>query len=402
MFSTIYTRPVLVNPTKHAFDCDLASLRQPLSAAFSSVGNNTGNMAFLTAILQTIDRVLPIDQRRLADADVKIWGCSNFLATNREIKVSDSPIYRDGTPLVAIGLGAQGSLRGEIYTLPEATAQWIRTIRALRPNGNPNISVRGQYTFNILEANGLADGVVVIGCPSHFISPNPHLGESISNKLKSDTHRFIGIAPANPLSLSNKLLEIDSWLLEIINRHDGSILVQHPYELWQLAAGNSDEIDLISLEKIRQSIASNHALDSFLTWYKTRARIFYNIPSWLLHLRSLDLVLSMRIHGTQLALQSGTPALCIAIDSRQVELCETMKIPFIPMSSFSVSMSLSDVIEYLRNHDWAVFDQNRRRMAADYASFLNRNGLIPSSHLLALAGDCDRPDDDQIKKTIGA
>ena len=67
--------------------------------------------------------------------------------------------------------------------------------------------------------------------------------------------------------------------------------------------------------EIRSQVVSDAILPDlsdmdFIHWMRLHGRLFDNVPSWLLHLRSLDIVVSTRIHGTQLALQAGTPAIC--------------------------------------------------------------------------------------------
>lgn len=379
----MYQRPVLLNFTKHSMG--ISSPWQTLEENFSSVGGNTGNMAFLHAILLTVKGILPLTERPIAEADIKIWGCSNFIAPNRDMKVNNSPIYLDGKPMVAIGLGAQGLLSGEPFSIPENTIEWVKTLRALAPNRHCNISVRGKYTYDLLKLNNLHDGAVVLGCPSLFIAPHKHLGEKIKRKLNNSNLRFIGIAPGNPLTLSKQCIEIESWLVELLNRHGGTMLVQHPLELWQLSVGHSAELSISVLNDIRLKIAPHLNNEEFLIWYKTRARSFHDVTSWLYYLRGLDLVVSMRIHGAQLALQSGTPALCIAIDSRQVELCEVMKVPYLPMSEFTPSMTQADVLDRLRKHDWDLFDENRRQLASSYLDFLRNVGLSPSEHMMSLS-----------------
>lgn len=376
----MFERPVLINPTRSSVDNAAMSTVEEFSTA---VGTNTGNMAFLHAALTVVEGIQPISQRPFQDADVKVWGCANFIAPNREMKVTSSSIYDDGSPMVALGLGAQVPLSGEFFNIPLNTIEWIRKVRELAPGKAPNISVRGRHTYALLEANGLAEGCEALGCPSLFIASHRDLGARIREKLEGPA-RFFGFAPGNPQSKHPQCIQIENWMVRTLTRLGGSYLIQHPIEMLRVACGDARAQDPESLELIRAKLAGDMSLDAFLIWIKQHGRVFHDVPSWLFHNSGLDFIVSMRIHGAQMALQAGTPALVLAIDSRQVELCEIMKMPYLVMSDFAPEIGIEDLRARARAHDWAAYDENRLELAGRFVRFLEGNHLAPSAHLTGL------------------
>ena len=103
------------------------------------------------------------------------------------------------------------------------------------------------------------------------------------------------------------------------------------------------------------------------------------------YLRTCDLVMGTRIHGTILALQSGTPALCIALDARHRELCETMLVPWVWWEDVKDGITVADAVELLKDVDWYEFDRNRKKLAREYITFLTNNGLKASAAVAAIA-----------------
>lgn len=374
--------PVLMNYTRPTAGVDIPFVG--LQEFSARMGHNTGNMAFLHALMMSIDQIKHVTERPLAQADIKIWGCSNFVSSRRSMIVDDNPIYTDGTPLVAIGLGAQASSREVVLEIPEPTQHWIRTLSAMAPSDGPNISLRGEYTYQVLSRYGLQERCEVLGCPSLYISPNTSLGAEIRSKLSAPLE-FIGAAPGNIGNVSQKHRGLERDLFRLVDRYKGSYLLQHPPELFSLVLGNSRDVDQRFAAKVRDAIAPELSVMEFVHWIRLHGRLFDSVPSWLLHLRSLDLVVSTRIHGAQLALQSGTPAVCIAVDARQLELCEIMQIPYIDSSELLRELSLDLIRERLAAVDWDEFDANRRHLARRFIAFLTRNGLEPTIQLSQLA-----------------
>jgi hypothetical protein len=82
-----------------------------------------------------------------------------------------------------------------------------------------------------------------------------------------------------------------------------------------------------------------------------------------------------------LALQVGTPAVCIVHDSRTQELCELMKVPHIFAKDIIGGISREQVEAAVKEFNIDEFFDNRRKLAERYIDFLKWNNLEPSHHL---------------------
>lgn len=56
------------------------------------------------------------------------------------------------------------------------------------------------------------------------------------------------------------------------------------------------------------------------------ARAFFDLPSWISHLGECDFAVGARTQSVMLARQAGMPALCIAHDSRTLEMCQLCRV----------------------------------------------------------------------------
>lgn len=98
-----------------------------------------------------------------------------------------------------------------------------------------------------------------------------------------------------------------------------------------------------------------------------------------------DFVVGPRIHGIMLALQAGVPALCIAIDSRTKELCETMKVPYVMAADIRSGLTRRDLLKYF-HFDPDEFDANRKMLAQRFVHFMESNKIKPDASLYGIAG----------------
>ena len=151
----------------------------------------------------------------------------------------------------------------------------------------------------------------------------------------------------------------------------------------KLARGKASSSSKAVLLKIKAYICPTLSPDAFIRWAGTYARSFYNIPDWIAYLRQFDFVVGTRIHGIVLALQAEVPALCIAHDSRTLELCETMRIPYMASTDMATGITQEDIPQ-LFNFYPEEFDLNRAKLARSYVRFLRNNGLEPASFLAEL------------------
>lgn len=351
-------------------------------------GENTGNLAFCHAISRALGGDLnsilwdaPAPQID-AMGDIGVITMANQLGSHVDLGWAAKPLQDVKCKLVGIGLGAQAGSLQEEPEIPEGTLDWIRNIQERAPGSHPNIAMRGEFSQRALERYGLADRTIVLGCPTLFISPDKKLGKTIAtrfNKTPSNIAITAGHQRWTHLStLENSLVEMAS------STGGGAYICQSPLEMVMLGRGEASLMSLESRNACRNYIAPHMSDDDFVTWSIRHAHSFFSAASWMEYVRRFDFVIGTRIHGAMLALQVGVPALCLAHDSRTVELCQTMLIPYVRAQDIASGITL-DMLPDLFNFDPELFDQNRTKLAKTYVNFLQSNQLTPAPYLKALA-----------------
>ena len=353
---------------------------------YQRVGHNTGNLAFHHAIKQQLNIRTPavpwgapaaqID----AAGSIAILPCANQVGAHLDYGNLAQKFSELKNPIVAIGLGAQGGLDKKIPVVPQGTINWLKAIAEHSCSSSPNIAVRGPFTLEVLEHYGLADKAVVLGCPTLFINPDPHLGQKIASRIREPKK----IAVPSGHQRWAHLSRIESSLARMVSATGGSYIGQSPLEMVKLTRGESDQLDQDSLSQCRDYAMPEMDLEEFNTWAKRHGNVFFDIPSWMEHYRRFDFVIGARIHGVMLALQAGVPALCVAHDSRTLELCTAMKVPYVIAKDVQQGIQRKDLLK-LFNFDAQEFDDNRQRLCKQYIYFLAENNLNSAGWLHKIA-----------------
>lgn len=347
-------------------------------ALYERVGHNTGNLAFHHAVSNILGGQLPTVSW-YADAaaintrgDIGVLPCANQLGPHVNYAALGDSFQSVDRPLVAIGLGAQGSAGyGDIPEVPEGTLRWVRAIAERAPSDQPNISVRGPFTLRVLEHYGLADRAVVLGCPTLFLNPDPELGRKVEARIDGSFER---IAVAGGHQNWKHLARLEQSLTRLMAATDGVYVVQSPKEMVAMGRGDVDRLSESALGYLRDYTAPELTIDEFKRWARRYARAFFDIPGWMEYLRRFDLVIGPRIHGVMLGLQAGVPSLCIAHDSRTREMCETMMVPFVMAQDVAGGITRAQLASIVK-FDGAAFDHNRQELGRSTGRFLQANGL---------------------------
>ena len=355
--------------------------------ALQAVGDNTGNLAFCFAIDRqlggNLKSILWHASPELIDSfgDLGVLTLANQLGPHADLGYLATNFRKLKCGLVGIGLGAQAGNSEEEVTIPDGTLDWVRAIQEHSVNNGPNIALRGEFSRRALERYGLSERTVVVGCPTLFINPDNKLGEVISSKLDRD-FKFIAVTAGHQRWVH--LSRIESSLAAMATVTGGAYVCQSPLQMVQIGRGEADSISPKDLEDCKNYIAPYMSDEEFIVWTKNHARSFFSAAAWMEHIRRYDLVIGTRIHGVMLALQSGVPGLCIAHDSRTVELCETMLVPFVHAKDVAQGIKRSDLRKLIK-FDPTEFDQNRKKLASIYLNFLAQNTLTPAPYLSDLA-----------------
>ena len=351
------------------------------------VGENTGNLVYAHAISSHIEgrpRVLrfrtPAETLNRAGRIGVIQG-ANQIGTHFSAGPDRARRLEKVTArLVIIGLGAQSDIAQTIPDLPPGALDWVRRVAERRSEGSRNLGVRGPFTLEVLRRHGLDQHAEVIGCPSLFLNPDPRLGLRIG--ARQSRLRRIAVVAGHPTW--RRLAAIEASLGRLVSETGGSYIGQHGLTMMKLTRGQARDLTEDDLESLRAYVCPDMDPVEFERWSRRHGRVFFSVPDWIDHLRTFDFVVGTRIHGTVVALQAGVPALCVVHDSRTLELCQTMGIPYVLADAVLQGVDRDTLLSHFR-FDPDAFDANRRRLAAAYVAFLERNGLRPVRWLRALS-----------------
>ena len=358
--------------------------------AFGSVGDNTGNLAFCFAINRALGGNLSSVLWNANPKDIESHGkigiitLSNQLGEHSNFGSLTNSFKNIDISMVGIGLGAQSGSNFAIPNVPEGTIDWIRVIQEKAITNYPNIAVRGDFSFKVLEKYNLADKSVVLGCPTLFINPAKNLGKIIHDRYEAGGLSKIAITAGH--QRWKHLSKLEASLVKIAQDNHGAYICQSPLEMVQIGRGEAKYMSLEIRNDCRDYIAPWMTDEEFIKWTEFYAYSFFSASAWMEYIRRYDFVIGTRIHGVMLAMQSGIPGLCIAHDSRTIELCETMAIPHVKATEVSQGLTKED-IKKIFQFDYKSFDLNRIEKAKIYVDFLTKNKLNPESYLQTLSAN---------------
>lgn len=198
------------------------------------------------------------------------------------------------------------------------------------------IGVRGYETQEVLHKLGI-DNVRVIGCPSFF---------------KNGPDRFI--EKKDKIDLNNVIFTSEFNIDIIKNRH---VVIQgNNKELWEVLCFDKSikDIQPYNLEVLLNS----------------KPVMFSNNQSWETYLSKFDFCAGVRLHGAIVALNSGTPAVCVHNDARTKELCSYLKIPYFPEYLYE-----SDIQKIYDACDYTEMNKNYNKLYYNFEDFLVKSGL---------------------------
>jgi hypothetical protein len=354
-------------------------------------GMNTGNLAFIHAILtQIADPVTIVPWHARADAyrdvDIILIPCANQLGRHTDLGGHAKLLKEAGKPVVAIGLGAQAEAIGAEITLTEGTRAWVDIINSRRPSGGlSNIYTRGPYTSSQLARFDVPDSVPG-GCPSHFTNPAVDLGKRVhAHWSKLEAPRALTVTGGHQNWAKARIVEQQLISLMQDPRCFGQYVVQSEADLVRVARGDFDLVELGTLEKLREHLTPHYTMDEFKAWCRMYARAFFDVPAWMDSLRNCDLTIGPRYHGTALALQTERMGVTVAIDSRTQELCMETGVPYLTVEDLQTRPITRASLKRMIKFDPVAYDKQRIAKARGFVAFLEGNGMSPAPFLYKIA-----------------
>ena len=309
--------------------------------AMQAVGNNTGNLAFQYACHQIVaDHRLvvghdipwdPVQVRR--DCRAVLIPSANFIREGFDFTGMVEFLEKTELPLIFVGLGAQApNYTQRNFDLHASVYRLIALIK----ERSPKVSVRGDFTREVLDSFGVAHSVVT-GCPSNFINPDDNLPDVIARKLQRQPRSFIthGDEPW-PKERLKQLVErrLAGWTQQgAAMQSQQSVPVfmafirrNNPYAVEQ----PGDHLQ----ESLRKALLPEATPEQFMDYLAAKLRVYFSVPQWMEDSSKYDFSVGLRLHGNMIAWQAGTPALWIHHDSRTRELAEVMAVPSLDVETF--------------------------------------------------------------------
>jgi Polysaccharide pyruvyl transferase len=350
----------------------------------NAVGSNTGNLAFRHAVHGHIappNTHVPwgSDPGWVREmCDLLVIPSSNQVNPAADFSARADFLDKVNLPCLALGLGVQAPAPEVDIHLGHGTIRYLRSLAAR----SRSIGVRGEYTAAVLAKYAIKN-TVVIGCPSNFINPAATLGAAIERKLGAGVFDRLVMTD---VELQHRALDrkLFRWML----KSAGAYVCQSQRVLISLARGRMDEVIPAEMDYLQRYLMPRRlrrlrSRSWFAAMSRRRMRVFFDVGAWLEFLAGFDLALGVRFHGNLLAVQAGTPGICIAHDARTQELCTTTRLPQVSLQQVISARSVAEVVEAAA-FDGAGYDTRRTLSARAYRKLLADSGVEVSARLNAL------------------
>jgi len=199
------------------------------------------------------------------------------------------------------------------------------------------------------------------------ISRAPDLGQVLETKwnnvvakLASEHTLKVGIALPALKDSTDMYSKIVDMLLLVCKSHDCYFIAQAPNDKPQLLKHAKGKVDREKILHFREGVES---------WFK--------------FIRSLDFVVSTRIHGGMAGIANDIPTIIVPTDFRILELVNAMKLPHISFEDATNRdyESLFDLITAAKK-DFKEFERKRRNHLKEYKRILESAGLEMDPALL--------------------
>jgi polysaccharide pyruvyl transferase WcaK-like protein len=254
---------------------------------------------------------------------------SNAKGLNTQMDLLPNP----DIPVLVLSIGAQNSSFDYFQLRP----QMMNALSKLERRAT-KIFLRGDYTLNLLKHNNVPNisKYVSLGCPSMLLQDIDW--EKHASKWSSLTEES-NIAIAIPgFSQSKYYL---NQLIPYSKRPNVYTIVQTMPRVIKFAKGAKSGTgwfkDLGVADTEFDAIVSN----------QKNFKSFTDIKEYMTFLEDIDFCIGTRIHATIAGILSGTPSLCLALDSRTLELCQKMHIPHVDCTS---PVDIGDIFDFIKNN----------------------------------------------------
>ena len=355
-----------------------------------ATGGNTGNVAFVHAVQSILaDKYQIIDWGANPEVvnqkfERLVICCANQIGSHVDLANWGSKLKEFNLPVILIGLGAQSNKIGDIPEVPQGTIDFLEIVAQLKISAAiNNIVTRGNFSSAVIQHYGFESSP--FGCPSLLTSTDPFLGQTCFNNQNNRKNKRIMVPGGNPFHPSSC---IESILVELVNKHHGEYVLQHPDLLFNLVLDDGKYITEKQFDLLKKVYSDFSSIDDLKDWFRANSVFFADAPNWLNYSRKFSTAIGPRYHGVALPIQVGVPGKVIAIDSRTEELAMTTGIPFIRYADVK-GMTADELAlsSYWSQKEADNFDSIRKSNCKNYLGFMADNDLTPKKHLYSICSN---------------
>ncbi|WP_313427544.1 polysaccharide pyruvyl transferase family protein [Siminovitchia terrae] len=340
----------------------------------NTIGNNVGNLIYAYSIFRNIttenvELVSDYYKKNPNDADmINETYDAYILPLANGIRKSFIPSLKKYTaliekltiPVYVIGLGMSFSYEPNIREKRPYDDDVKKFVKAVLEKSSM-LGLRGQITSDYLSHLGFKEGRdhQVIGCPSMY---------TFGNNIKI---RDLKLSDSSSISV-NMTPGADQNVLEFLNG------LSYKFNNLNFIPQDMDEFLLTYagaplLGKSINSKLTNYpnSLDS-LVYKQGKVKYFLNAPTWIEHMKNVDLSIGTRLHGNVAPTLAGTPSITIPIDARMRELSEYHNFPRVSSEDINGDTRLEELIEKV---DFRSVEKSHQKNYDNFISFLSKNGI---------------------------
>lgn len=344
----------------------------PLQTQFEQSGCNFGNLLIVHGAMSLFPRELlcfPKDFKRPEEvAEVCshiVVPAANILWHGFDVTAIYEYLAKISLPIILLGVGAQTSNRNLSCPINETTMKLMR----LASDRSSAIGVRGYYTAEMLAARGIHN-TEILGCPSFYMKGKPSKIRTLNGGL--ETALSVNFSrPVNSHSFRPaRLQQVENALLKYAMRYSAEFVAQDELEELWLSAG-----DERGLQRILAYFEGSAASD-VRRFFAGKATYFTSPDLWSEYISGKTFSVGSRFHGNLIAVINGTPALFIVHDSRTMELCALLGVPYIHVEQNTERSIDEDFIAAaMQSADFGLFEKAHETLFQRMKAYALDNGL---------------------------
>jgi len=364
------------------------------SEVLKLTGANLGNLAFkygAMKLLSDTHEIIYITYNSDVEfvrknVDVIVLPEANLVNPNVNYSRPAEFIKNVDKPCILLGVGAQAIDLESKVVCSQGTINYLSEVS----KRTSNIMVRGSFTKKILADLGISN-VDDLGCPSYMINPSQNLWSMVKSKankiaLFNDFSVTEGVYPQS--TRNDKIDTFERNAFQFVLSGHADYIGQVQTSVITNGLNDMDNINRDDMYYLRKYLCDYCDEHTFNNIARKKFKAFVRTDEWMNYYTSKQAVIGTRIHGNFLAIQSLTPALPITHDSRTTELCQAMKIPYLPVNdaiNIRSNIDLIDAFSIVRDLDNVELDAHRASIAENYIKNLKELDVQPSKSLYTIS-----------------